>query len=64
MDAKDKELETYPPMELSVKTIKIGQIWAEIDTRSPKELEALSNGALETETGFGNAWYIRLISGK
>jgi len=66
IDMKD-EWTTKPPPPLQTETneSKVTRMRTKFNALTPKEvLEVLGNKALETESGFGNAWYIWLISGE
>ena len=62
---EDLDFETHPPLAPEPSKSKISRMWTEFNGLSPEEvLEVLRNKGTETESGLGNAWYIRLISGE
>jgi len=66
MDAEEEwDFKSHPPLMPEPNESKISRMQTEFDSLSPEEvLEVLGNKVSETESGFGNAWYIWLISGK
>ena len=66
MDTKEEwDFKSHPPLSPEPSESKISRMQTEFDSLSPEEiLEVLGNKRAETELGFGNAWYIQLISGE
>ncbi len=66
MDIKDDlDFETHPPLAPEPSKSKISRMRTEFKGLTPEEvLDVLGNKEAETESGFGSAWYIRLISGE